>query len=121
MALDPIGKWFEYRTNISILWYGLGLAAVIEAITCVFRFGLGMQSTRDTAWLAALTFGYRIHHGYIGLVLLVLTVLPPLGGVLRKMLLLIGIALLISDFVHHFLVLWPATGSPQFDIRYPGH
>ena len=34
-------------------------------------------------------------------------------------LIVIGIALALSDAVHHFLVLWPIVGSPQFDLVYP--
>jgi len=64
--------------------------------------------------------GYRIHHGYGGVVLIILAVLSS-GGGLRKALLLVGISLLVSDAIHHFLVLWLVTGSPELDIRYPGH
>jgi len=27
--------------------------------------------------------------------------------------------LFLSDIVHHFLVLWPITGNPEFDLFYP--
>ena len=42
-----------------------------------------------------------------------------LGGAARNATLLLGAALFLSDMVHHFLVLWPVTGSPQFDLVYP--
>ncbi len=100
-----------------VILLGLALAVVIEGVTCLFRFGLDMQSTRDTGWLATFTFGYRIHHGYIGVVLLLACLLVP-PGPWRKGLVIIGIALIVSDLVHHFAVLWPITGSHQFDIRY---
>jgi hypothetical protein len=29
--------------------------------------------------------------------------------------------LIFSDLAHHFIVLWPITGSPEFDIIYPDH
>ena len=32
---------------------------------------------------------------------------------------IVGAALVISDLVHHFLVLWPVTGNPQFQLFYP--
>jgi hypothetical protein len=35
------------------------------------------------------------------------------------MLAVVAIGLVISDIIHHFLVLWPVTGSPEFDLRYP--
>ena len=31
----------------------------------------------------------------------------------------IGLGLFFSDLIHHFLVLWPVVGSPQFDFFYP--
>lgn len=98
--------------------WGLGLAGVIELVTAFFRFGLKMESTRDTGWLASLTFGYRIHHGYPGLLLLLVAIwLAP--GPKRNWAIVLGLGLLVSDLVHHFLVLWPITGSPQFDLTYP--
>jgi hypothetical protein len=39
-------------------------------------------------------------------------------GLVRDTLLVFGSALLFSDLAHHFLVLWPTTGSPQFDLFY---
>lgn len=97
---------------------GLALAAVLEAVTCAMRFGAGLESTRDTGFLARLTLGLRVHHGYLGVVLLAVAPgLPTLRG--RHAARVLGIGLLVSDLVHHFLVLWPLTGSPQFDFFYP--
>lgn len=91
---------------------------IIEGITAFFRFGLGKESTKDTAFLKHLTFGYRIHHGYIGLLALLLLPFFKLPGKTRNILVILGWALVLSDLTHHFLVLWPITGSPQFDIKY---
>lgn len=101
------------------LWWALGLTALFEAVTCLFRFGLGMQSTRDTGTVGAWTFGLRIHHGYVGVVMVAVAFAFPAGGWLRAWLLRIGLALVLSDLAHHFLVLWPVTGSPHFDLTYP--
>jgi len=101
-------------------WVGRGLllALALEGVTVGARFGLGLESTRDTGFLARLTFGWRIHHGYIGLLLL--AAVPFLGSArARGWAIVLGVGLLVSDLVHHFLVLWPITGSPQFDLRYP--
>lgn len=103
----------------SELWSMLGLAALIEVFTCALRFGFGLQATRDSALLAQFTGGLRIHHGYIGVLLIALSLLWPDGQSVRSWLMRIGGALTLSDFVHHFLVLWPLTGSPQFDLTYP--
>jgi hypothetical protein len=101
----------------SFVW-GLVLAGIIELVTIFFRFGLGMESTRDTTWIAAWTFGLRIHHGYPGLLLLLIGAMLAPGGK-RNLALIIGTGLLVSDLAHHFLVLWPITGSPHFDLWYP--
>lgn len=94
---------------------------MFEAITVFFRFGLGLKATRDTDWLRHWTFGYRIHHGYVGVLLLAHALLLPLPAILADLAIIAGITLAVSDVVHHFLVLWPVTGSPEFDIRYPDH
>ena len=63
---------------------------------------------------------FRRHHGYIGLLAVLIA-----AGVLRRRpllgrwLLVVGIALVCSDLIHHFLVLWPFVGSPQFHLVYP--
>ena len=101
-----------------VLCWGLVLAVLIEAVTIALRFGLSLESTRDTAsTIGRFTFGLRIHHGYIGLFLVPLAWCFPLG--LRHILWIIAIGLIVSDLAHHFLVLWPITGSPQFDLVYP--
>ncbi len=108
---------FDRRT---LLWCLFGTLA-IELVCIVFRFGFGLSSSTATAsTIGTLTFGYRIHHGYIGLLLI------PLGIALNEgryrvgwLCFVIGVALFLSDAIHHFLVLWPLTGSPQFDFVYP--
>jgi hypothetical protein len=103
-----------------VVVYGLIAAVVIEAITIALRFGLRLESTRDTASsIGMLTLGLRVHHGYIGLLLLPLGWCFPLG--IRNALWIIGIGLIVSDLMHHFLVLWPITGNPQVDFVYPEH
>lgn len=103
------------------LWSCVALTLAIELICIVLRFGFGAESTAATAsTIGVLTFGIRIHHGYVGALLI------PLGLAwkIRRQsigwsLFVIGIALVFSDLIHHFLVLWPITGSPHFDLVYP--
>ncbi len=102
-----------------VLGYGLLLAILIEAITVGLRFGLNLESTRDTGVIGTFTLGLRIHHGYIGVFLLLLGWCFPVG--LRHALWIVAFGLIFSDLAHHFLVLWPITGSPQFDFVYPTH
>jgi hypothetical protein len=101
-----------------VLLLGLFASVIIEAVTVVMRFALDWQVTRDTGFVATLTFNLRIHHGYLGLALVPLVLLFRHPG-MRKLLLIIAIGLVLSDLFHHFLVLWPLTGSPQFDLFYP--
>jgi hypothetical protein len=112
-------KVLSYCASLSlwkVLGHGLILAIVLEAITVVLRFGFKLESTRDTTMIGTMTFGLRVHHGYIGLFLAPLAWCFPLG--LRHALWIIAIGLIFSDLAHHFIVLWYFTGSPQFDIFY---
>jgi hypothetical protein len=110
-------RWLGLRTLRATTLWGLVLAVVFEVLTCLLRFGLQLQSTRDTRALAAWTFGFRIHHAYPGVLLLLLTPLVQKGA-WRNLLLLLGIALVASDLAHHFAVMWPLNGDPEFHIRY---
>ncbi len=101
------------------MWWIVGLTVLFELITCLFRFGFGMQSTRDTGAIGRWTFGFRIHHGYFGVLLVGLAFLFPANSQVRIWAIRVGVALIASDLIHHFLVLWPITGSPQFDLTYP--
>jgi hypothetical protein len=101
-----------------VLLLGLFSAVAIEAITVALRFGLDLQVTRDTGAMAAYTFGLRIHHGYVGLLLAAFALCFRQPSI-RNFLLVPAIGLFLSDMFHHFLVLWPLTGSPQFHWVYP--
>lgn len=111
-------EWLANRTLAQVIINGLLAAAVVELLTCFLRFGLGLRGARDTAWFARFTFGWRVHHGYFGVLALGLAYLAP-AGAWRRLLTIVAVALVVSDLAHHFLVLWPITGSPQFDLRYP--
>ncbi len=103
-----------------VVLYGMLLAVAIESFTMWTRFGLGLQSTRDTTLVARVSLGIRIHHGYVGLLILfVAWAFFNRHPGLCKALSMIALALVFSDLAHHFLVLWPITGDPQFDLVYP--
>ena len=113
-----LGNWLKGAQFL--LKNTLILTIVFEAITALFRFGLKLESTRDTGFLKHITFGFRIHHGYIGVVIILLLLLNKnLFGQYSSYVMAIALALVTSDFIHHFLVLWPITGSPEFHIHYP--
>ncbi|MEZ6061664.1 MAG: hypothetical protein R3C19_15055 [Planctomycetaceae bacterium] len=112
---------FHARSGAALLVPSILLTIVVESVTCFLRFGCRLQSTMHTAsTIGSLTCGIRIHHGYIGGVMMLAACLLwdrfPLA---TKWLLIAALALLLSDAIHHFLVLWPVTGSPQFDLVYP--
>ena len=104
-----------------VLWAAV-LTVLFEGITVFNRFGLGLEAARETAsTIGRLTGGIRIHHGYIGLALIALAVAvwrkrPALSG----WTLAVGIALVGSDLIHHFVVLRLVVGSSEFDLLYPG-
>ena len=105
------------RRRRNLAW-SASLTIIFEGVTCLFRFGLNLQSTRDTQGLSRFTFGLRIHHGYLGIVLLLVACRLSRPRV-QDWFVRVGWALIASDLTHHFLVLWPVTGSPQFDFFYP--
>jgi hypothetical protein len=97
------------------------LTVGIELLCLVLRYGFGLDSTRNTAsTIGLLTFGVRIHHGYIGAAFLMLTLIShPHVARFKTALRVLGWPLFLSDAIHHFFVLWPIEGTPQFDLFYP--
>ena len=112
----------EYCSELScakILAFGLILGLAIELFTIWARFGLGMQAARVTAPMGAWTFGIRLHHGYLGIAIGLIGWFVAAGNLgLRNLLLMLCVGIIASDLMHHFLVLWIVTGSPQFDLFY---
>jgi hypothetical protein len=118
-----VNNLLEYCAQLgfsSLVLYSLALAVVMELTTVVLRFGAGLLSSRCNAWMGRFTFGVRVHHGYFGILLGMLAVWPLSGlGGLRNLLLIIAAALIISDVIHHFLVLRLLVGTHEFDLFYP--
>ncbi len=92
------------------------LTLLIELVTIFFRFGLKMKARESTSALAGFTFGLRIHHGYIGL--LIMAAVSFLNDKYKPYAFIIGTAMFLSDLIHHFIVLKLITGSPEFDVFY---
>ncbi|HAI10268.1 MAG TPA: hypothetical protein DCM28_01100 [Phycisphaerales bacterium] len=110
----------KYLIKRHILLYAVALTFLFELLTVILRFGFAMESTRDTAsTIGLMTMGLRVHHGYIGLIMIAAAVFIRPQHMLAKWVFIAGLALFASDMIHHFLVLWPATGSPQFHLVYP--
>lgn len=100
---------------------GVVAALVVEALTLVLRFGLAMKSPTVTRSAARFTRGWRVHHGFVGLAVLVLAAALPLPPPWGNLAWIAGIALFLSDAIHHFAVLHPVLGDSEFDLRYPEH
>lgn len=98
-----------------ILWTFL-----FEGLTVLLRFGFALESTRDTAaTIGVITSGIRVHHSYLGILLLPAAAwLPRRASGLEWLFSSVAAGLVCSDLVHHFVVLWLLTGSPQFDLFY---
>jgi hypothetical protein len=103
----------------TVLSVGVLAALLVEGATIALRFGFGWTSPEKTGALARFTRGWRVHHLYPGLALLVLAAILPLPAALRNLAWMSGIMLALSDALHHFVVLWPFTGRHEFDLRYP--
>ena len=103
----------------TIIFVAGWLTFAVELLTVFFRFGLGLRSGARPSRIGRLTRGVRIHHGYIGVALLAGAALFGSASVAGTALFFAGIALAFSDMIHHFLVLWPLTGAPEFHLRYP--
>ncbi len=89
-------------------------------MTCIGRFGLGVRGTRSTRWLAPFTFRLRVHHAYTGALLAAVAAIAlPAASSWRLVLVCAGLALLLSDVIHHFVVLPLLTGATDFDVLYP--
>ena len=110
----------ELTTKQVILWTFIGTSAV-ELVCVAFRFVFGIDATGDTAsTLGALTGGLRVHHGYIGLVCSIIAlVMLRSNRSFAQRVLIIGLSLLLSDLIHHFIVLWLTVGNPEFYLLYP--
>ena len=93
---------------------------LFEGITLFMRYFYKLESTRDTAsTIGVLTFGIRIHHSYIGLLFLLISIYFLKHHKYYNWFYAISIGLISSDFIHHFLILWPIEGSPEFHLIYP--
>jgi len=103
----------------AILLVSGSLTLAVELVTVFLRFGLGLRSGKEGSRIGRLTRGFRIHHGYVGAALLACCVPFGPASASGTALFFAGTALAASDLIHHFLVLWPLTGAPEFHLRYP--
>ena len=82
----------------------VALTVLFEVITVLLRLGLKMESKVVQEEFI------RIHHGYIGMFLLLASFVFPINA-----LWIVGWALILSDLVHHYTVL-PLLSITEVDI-----
>jgi hypothetical protein len=97
----------------------LATTALFEGVTCAFRFGCGMTAREDLSWMRRWTRGVRVHHGYPGIALVGVSFAGVLAGPVDSAVVIVGWGLLLSDAVHHFVVLPLTVGRTEFDLRFP--
>jgi len=74
------------------------VTAILEIITIVSRLYFGEM---NTYWKKYSPIKFRIHHGYVGFILLLGTLMFQIHPIL----LIIAIALIFSDIAHHLIAI----------------
>lgn len=115
MVLPPVAHltWSEF------LLFTVLATLLFELITVVLRFIFELRAETSLAFLGYVTGGVRIHHLYVGVVICAVALLTTLPAYWNNALLVVGAAMIFSDVLHHFAVLWPLTGSHEFHLKYP--
>jgi hypothetical protein len=99
-------------------WWHIVLVTtlVIEAITIFGRFFFKISS-KDILTRIMHHYGWKkvihVHHLFFGLLVLALAV--SLDNSLGVDL---GVGIVLSDIVHHFVTLWLIVGDPEFHLVY---
>lgn len=109
-------------TIAQIIFLSLVATIVIELVTIFFRFVLDLQASRDTLkTVGRVTRGIRVHHCYWGAAVVIAAAagLVAQVSVLGQWMLVLGVGLVLSDLIHHFLVLQWTVGHHEFHLVYP--
>lgn len=89
---------------------------IIEIITLFGRF-VFKKSSKENYFkiLKKLNARYFIHfhHGFFGVIILLVSYFYGFVFLFN-----LGIGFILSDLVHHFVILWSITGSPEFHLIY---
>jgi len=92
------------------------LAVSIELLTVFVRFKFKLR-TKDVLVKIMHHYNWKkvvhFHHGFVGIIIILVAMGLGYGFGIN-----IGWGVLISDVIHHFLVLWPIMGSPEFHVLY---
>ena len=96
---------------LSLLFLILVVGLALELVTVTARLILDKKSSAIQAQLKI----HRLHHSYLGLILLVFYFLWS-----REWLLILGGGIVLSDLLHHFVVV-PLLVKQQYDLGMPKH
>ncbi len=83
------------------------VTAIFEILAIAGRLTFGSMRSRKKQLKRI--FPIRIHHGYIGVLLLIMTMVIP-----HDVLYITGASLIISDLTHHFIILPLWVGRAEF-------
>ena len=118
---ECFAAWLAKLSPAQVLtWTAVG-TVIGEVGTVVVQFLLRWRFRFVTRLMGALTRRVRVHHGYLGAAALLAAWLVPLSQAWRHLAFIAGGALVLTDLVHHTLVLWIVTGVPAFALRYERH
>ncbi|MBR9705681.1 hypothetical protein GOV14_01475 [Candidatus Pacearchaeota archaeon] len=98
------------------LWIVVGTAILFELITIFGRFYLKISSKKIYLRLMKkfkLKRFYHFHHLFTGIILAIIFYYLK-----SSMLFSLGLGIMFSDVIHHFVVLWSVLGHPEFHIVY---
>ena len=111
---ESFAPWLANLSSGQVLtWIAVG-TVIGEAGTVVVQFLLRWKFRFVARLVGAITRGVRVHHGYLGAAALLAARLVPLAPAWRHLAFIAGGALVLTDLVHHTLVLWLLTGAPAF-------
>ena len=92
---------------------------IIEVITLVFRFGFNRRSrdfysnSLNRRWGK---YKFHWHHLFLGLVIVPLSLM--FSGMFEKFMFNLGLGIVFSDLVHHFIILNIFVGESEFHLFY---
>ena len=99
--------------SLSLILLTLATTVVFEVLTCAGRFFRGLRACASAPRSKRYTLGVHSHHGYVGAVAVPPSLLVSSDPLFSPIFLAVAGGLILSDLVHHFLVLPLTTG--EFD------
>ena len=92
---------------------------VIEFVTLIFRFGFNRKSKEFYSNRLNRNWGnykFHWHHLFLGLVIVPLSLV--FSGMFKTIMFNLGLGVVFSDLVHHFIILNILVGESEFHLIY---